>query len=268
MAVAAGNRKDQELDIILMSTKDGKVIDNLTSGFNKDKGFEYIRDAGRVPQQRGAVDVVGVRQAIASPTSPAPRSHKTLHPAERRHRKIEQRIELKTVDLPESPDISPDGKEVAFSALSGALGDIFIVNVETGELRNVTNDQFGDYAPTWAPDGKSLIYLARVSGNDKLFRLRPRERQEDADHLRHARRRRRAVHRRDTIVFPSTATRSESAHRSRDRAQRQHLQHLDAQPEERRAEAVHRYADRERLPDRPAGREGRREDRVRHLLQG
>ena len=87
------------------------------------------------------------------------------------NRKIERRIELKTVDMPESPDISPDGKEVAFAALSSAIGDIFIANIETGELRNVTNDQFGDYAPTWTPDGKAIIYLARVSGNDKLFRI-------------------------------------------------------------------------------------------------
>ena len=35
----------------------------------------------------------------------------------------------------------------------------------------MTNDAFGDYAPTWAPDGKSIVYIARVSGNDKLFRL-------------------------------------------------------------------------------------------------
>ena len=49
--------------------------------------------------------------------------------------KIEKRIELKTVDMPESPDISPDGKEVAFAALRGAVGDIFIVNIETGEIR-------------------------------------------------------------------------------------------------------------------------------------
>ena len=28
-----------------------------------------------------------------------------------------------------------------------------------------------DYAPTFAPDGKSLVYLARISGNEKLFSL-------------------------------------------------------------------------------------------------
>jgi Tol biopolymer transport system component len=86
-------------------------------------------------------------------------------------KKIEKRLELKTVDGPESPDFSPDGKEVAFSALRGAIADIFIINIETAQIRNVTNDTFGDYAPTFAPDGKSIIYLARVSGNDKLFRV-------------------------------------------------------------------------------------------------
>ena len=30
---------------------------------------------------------------------------------------------------------------------------------------------FGDYGPTYAPDGKSIVYLARVSGDDKLFRV-------------------------------------------------------------------------------------------------
>src|SRR4029079_19155307 len=69
------------------------------------------------------------------------------------------------------PDFSPDGREVAFAALRGAVADIFIVNIESGQARKVTNDALGDYAPTYSPDGKSLIYLARVSGNDKLFKL-------------------------------------------------------------------------------------------------
>jgi hypothetical protein len=169
MAVAAGNRKDQELDIVLLSTRDGRVVNNLTSGFNKDKGFEYIRTPGGF--RNNAVpwmswDPTGDRIAYFARTEKV----STLILQNVVTRKIEKRFELKTVDLPESPDISPDGKEIAFSALSGALGDIFIVNVETGQLRNITNDQFGDYSPTWAPDGKSILYLARISGNDKLFR--------------------------------------------------------------------------------------------------
>ncbi|MEO6213958.1 MAG: hypothetical protein ABIP65_10060 [Vicinamibacterales bacterium] len=170
MAVAAGNRKDQELDIVLLSTKDNKVIGNLTGGFNKDRGFEYIVTPGgfrnnAVPWMSWAPG--GDRIAYFARTE----KYKTLILQNVVSKKVERRIELKTVDMPESPEISPDGRTVAFSALHGAIGDIFTVDVETGAVKNVTNDQFGDYAPTYSPDGKSIVYLARVSGNDKLFRL-------------------------------------------------------------------------------------------------
>jgi hypothetical protein len=170
MAIAAGNRKDQELDIVLISTKDGKVINNLTGGFNKDRGFEYIVTPGgfrnnAVPWMSWSPS--GDRIAYFARTE----KHKTLVLQNVVNKKIANRFELKTIDMPESPDISPDGRYVAFSALQGAIGDIFVLNTETGDLKNVTNDQFGDYAPTFTPDGKSLIYLARVSGNDKLFKL-------------------------------------------------------------------------------------------------
>ena len=74
IAAVAGNRKDQELDIILISAKDGQVIRNLTEGFDKDRGFEYIATAGRPARQPRAVDRRGRRSATASRTSRAPRS--------------------------------------------------------------------------------------------------------------------------------------------------------------------------------------------------
>src|SRR5580765_1419724 len=111
--------------MVLMSTKDGRVIRNLTSGFNKDKGFEYIRTPGgfrnnAVPWMSWAP--AGDRIAYFARTE----KQKTLIVQNVVTRNIERRIQLKTVDMPESPDISPDGKEVAFSALQGATGDIFI----------------------------------------------------------------------------------------------------------------------------------------------
>ena len=75
------------------------------------------------------------------------------------------------VDEPESPSIHPNGRLVAFSALRNAVGDIYTVNLDTLEVTNLTNDAFADYAPTFSPDGKFLIYVSRISGNEKLFRL-------------------------------------------------------------------------------------------------
>src|SRR4029453_5047939 len=39
------------------------------------------------------------------------------------------------------------------------------------ELTNITRDGFADLGRTWSPDGRSVIYVARVSGNEKLFRV-------------------------------------------------------------------------------------------------
>jgi WD40 repeat protein len=205
IAAAAGNRKDQELDIILISSKDGQVIRNLTGGFNTDRGFEYIATPG------------GLRNNTVAWMSWAPAGDRLAYFVRTEKdrslilqnvltRKIERRIELKTVDNPESPNISPDGRLVAFSALQGAVSDIFTIDLESGELKNLTNDGFGDYGPTFSPDGRSIVYIARVSGNDKLFKVDPASGQKtqitfgthddggakfiDAD----------------TIVFPSTAT--------------------------------------------------------------
>ena len=45
------------------------------------------------------------------------------------------------------------------------------IDLETKQITNLTKDEFADYAPTWSPDGKYIVYLARVSGNEKMFRL-------------------------------------------------------------------------------------------------
>jgi hypothetical protein len=84
---------------------------------------------------------------------------------------VEDRIEMRTLDEPESPDYSPDGKKVVFGAIQNGVGDIFVVDLATKEITNITKDNFADSAPTWSPDGQSVIYLARISGNEKVFRV-------------------------------------------------------------------------------------------------
>jgi hypothetical protein len=169
IAVVTANRKDQELDIILVSSKDGSVVRNLTSGFDKDMGFDHIVQMG-VDQAANpwmGWSPKGDRLAYFVRTD----KERTLVVQNVLTRKIELRIPMKSVDEPESPSFSPDGRFVTFDALRGAVGDIFSLDLETKEVVNLTNDPFGDRAPRYSPDGKFIIYTARVSGNDKLFRL-------------------------------------------------------------------------------------------------
>ena len=169
IAAMTGNRRDREYDIVLLSAKDGQVIRNLTSGFDQSLGFEYIPTPGMrfntVPWMSWAPQ--GDRIAYFVRTE----KDRSLLLQNVISRKVEERIPMTTVDSPESPDISPDGRVIAFAAARGVVNDIFTINLATREVVNLTNDAFADYAPTWSPDGKSIVFLKRVSGNEKLFRL-------------------------------------------------------------------------------------------------
>jgi WD40 repeat protein len=168
-AGVSGNRKEQEMDIVLISAKDGSVVRNLTPGFDKDRGFEYIAVPGArwntVPWMSWSP--VGDRLAYFARTE----KQRSLIVQNVVTDKTEVRVELKAVDVPESPDWSPDGRFIYFSALKNGIGDIWQIDPDTKELTNLTQDDFADYAPTASPDGKSIVYIARVSGNNKLFKL-------------------------------------------------------------------------------------------------
>ncbi|MSO45523.1 MAG: hypothetical protein EXQ59_01980 [Acidobacteria bacterium] len=169
MAVATGNRRDRELDLLLISAKDGSVIRNLTSGFDQDKGFEYIVQPGMrfntVPWMSWSP--TGDRLAYFARREKS----RSLILQNVLNGKVEQCIDLRTVDDPESPDISPDGRTVVFAAQQGGVGDLFTLDLQNGDVTNVTKDAFADSGPTWTPDGRSVVYIARVSGSEKLFRL-------------------------------------------------------------------------------------------------
>jgi hypothetical protein len=170
LAAVVGNAHDQEYDIILLSAKDGQFIRNLTKGFDKDRGFEHIEQAGGfrgnlVPWIAWAP--VGDHLAYFVRTE----KDESLIIQNVVSGKTERRLKLKDVNNPESPAFSPDGKSVAFSAIQNGTTDIFVVDLASGALRNLTKDATADYAPAYAPDGKTMVYTGRIGTSDKLFRL-------------------------------------------------------------------------------------------------
>jgi hypothetical protein len=169
LVAVVGNRKDQELDIILISAKDGQIIRNVTNGFDKDRGFEYIATAGGL--RGNLVPWVSLSSDDRIAYFARTGKGKSLVIENVVTGRQEHKLDLETIDAPESPAFSPDGERVAFAGIQGAVTDIYIVELATGTITNVTTDGFADYAPTFAPDGRSIVYTARISGNDKLFQV-------------------------------------------------------------------------------------------------
>jgi Tol biopolymer transport system component len=58
--------------------------------------------------------------------------------------------------------VSPDGNSIAFEYYdytTGGAQDIYILNIDTGEVKNLTSQQDGvKYCPTWSPDGTKIAF--------------------------------------------------------------------------------------------------------------
>ncbi len=57
-----------------------------------------------------------------------------------------------------APSVSPDGTLVAFSSNRNGQWDIYILDLNNGEIRQFTNTIAYDGNPTWSPDGQWLAY--------------------------------------------------------------------------------------------------------------
>ncbi len=74
-------------------------------------------------------------------------------------KKLEEDVTFPELGEILNPTWSPDGKKIAFSGLAGGFSDIYIYDLETKALKNVTSDPFGDLQPVWSPDGKTIAFV-------------------------------------------------------------------------------------------------------------
>jgi len=72
-----------------------------------------------------------------------------------------------TVRQIREPVASPDGRQIAFSALDR----LHVADRVTGTPRRVTNADVGEYTPTWSPDGQSLAYVTWDGRRGTLSRV-------------------------------------------------------------------------------------------------
>ena len=63
------------------------------------------------------------------------------------------------------PSISPDGSKIAFAY----KGDIFCVDANGGEARQLTTNPAYDYKPVWSPDGSKIAFASNREGGFDVF---------------------------------------------------------------------------------------------------
>jgi TolB protein len=59
--------------------------------------------------------------------------------------------------------------EVAFISNRDGFPDIFLVGLEKGNFRNLTNDAAVENDPAWSPDGSQLLYASNRNDNNDIY---------------------------------------------------------------------------------------------------
>jgi Tol biopolymer transport system component len=69
-------------------------------------------------------------------------------------------------------ELSPDGNWIAFTE-AGVREDLFVARVDGTQYRRLTDDEFRDRGPAWAPDGSRLAFYSDRSGGYDMWTVRP-----------------------------------------------------------------------------------------------
>ena len=88
-----------------------------------------------------------------------------------RTRDIERRYQVDEVGAIWNPNWSPDGRSLVFAGSSGGISDLYLLDVESGRVRRLTNDRFADLQPDWSPDGRTIAFVSDRGADESLTRL-------------------------------------------------------------------------------------------------
>lgn len=73
------------------------------------------------------------------------------------------------------PFVSPDGTRIVFSSQIAAAneGEIYVMDIDGGNVTRLTSTAALNYAPSWAPDGSKIVFVSDRDGNHNIYSMNP-----------------------------------------------------------------------------------------------
>ena len=137
------------LDLYIADAETGRIVKKLRSA-STDPHFDAIR----FMNSAGAWSPDGDQFAVVTFAE----GDNELAVWDVNQEAFQRRISVDGVTALAQPAWSPDGTRIAFSGLNGGISDLYVLNIETGTVRQLTNDRYADLQPTWSPDGSRLAF--------------------------------------------------------------------------------------------------------------
>ncbi|MCJ8211167.1 DPP IV N-terminal domain-containing protein [Mucilaginibacter sp. RS28] len=146
------------VDLYLADAQTGRVIKKLTSKVSNTHidEFNFIESAG-------AWSPDGKKFAFSVFSNGRNRLMIVSIPSG----KVLNELSMGTAEQFSNIAWSPNGKDIAFQGLSNGQGDLYMYNLESKQLRQLTNDKYSDYQPSFSRDGKKIVFASDRTTYDR-----------------------------------------------------------------------------------------------------
>jgi hypothetical protein len=151
------------IDLFLADARTGKVLKTLSSTARESHidDFSYIESTGTWSPFSNQFAFVGFSKGNSVLTIVD----------------MDSKNKTTTVQIPglpyfSNPSWSPDGEEIVVSGMVNGQGDLFLYNLKTKKITQLTNDWYSDIQPQWSPDGRFILFVSDRPSNSHTINPR------------------------------------------------------------------------------------------------
>lgn len=76
---------------------------------------------------------------------------------------------ISDLDAFTNPSWSPDGENLVITGIKEGTVDLFLYDLRTAELKNLTRDIYSDVQPAWSPDGQFIYFVTDRGGSTEYL---------------------------------------------------------------------------------------------------
>jgi len=137
------------IDLFIADARSGKILRQLTSTATDPhySSIQFIYSAGAWAHD-------STRIAIATITAGRP----ALAIFNATNGEKDREIPLPSLDEVFNPTWSPDGRTICFTGMTRGLTDLYLYDLNSSSLHQLTHDPYADLMPAWSPDGKRIAF--------------------------------------------------------------------------------------------------------------